>query len=100
MPKNHRPIAALLTDLEQRGLLDTTLVVWGGEFGRTPNTENKNGRDHHPHGFTMWMAGGGIKPGTVYGTTDEFGYHAVENRQRARTCTRQFCICSVWTTNA
>ena len=88
LEKNHklhcaetdRPIAALLTDLKQRGLLDETLVVWGGEFGRTPNTENNNGRDHHPHGFTMWMAGGGIKPGTVYGTTDEFGYHAVENR--------------------
>ena len=85
-----RPIAALLTDLKQRGLLDTTLVVWGGEFGRTPNTENSNGRDHHPHGFTMWMAGGGIKPGTVYGATDEFGYHAIENPvsvpgQRKRT---------------
>ena len=87
LEKNHRlhcaetdrPIAALLTDLKQRGLLDTTLVVWGGEFGRTPNTENSNGRDHHPHGFTMWMAGGGIKPGTNYGATDEFGYHAVEN---------------------
>ena len=87
LEKNHRlhcaetdrPIAALLTDLKQRGLLDTTLVVWGGEFGRTPNTEGSNGRDHHPHGFTMWMAGGGVKPGVVYGATDEFGYHAVEN---------------------
>lgn len=87
LKKNHalhcaetdRPIAALLTDLKQRGLLESTLVVWGGEFGRTPNTEGGKGRDHHPHGFTMWMAGGGIKPGTVYGATDEFGYHAVEN---------------------
>ncbi|MEZ6109685.1 MAG: DUF1501 domain-containing protein [Pirellulaceae bacterium] len=87
LEKNHRlhcaetdrPIAALLTDLKQRGLLDTTLVVWGGEFGRTPNAEGGKGRDHHHRGFTMWMAGGGIKPGTIYGATDEFGYHAVEN---------------------
>lgn len=86
LQKNHaqhcaetdRPIAALLQDLKQRGLLDTTLVVWGGEFGRTPNTEGSNGRDHHPHGFTMWLAGGGIKGGTTYGATDEFGYHAVD----------------------
>jgi len=75
-----RPIAALLDDLKERGLLETTLVVWGGEFGRSPVAENGKGRDHHPHGFTMWMAGGGVKPGTVYGATDEFGYHAVENR--------------------
>lgn len=88
LKKNHdlhcretdRPIAALLDDLKERGLLDETLVVWGGEFGRSPVSEGANGRDHHPHGFTMWMAGGGVKPGTVYGATDDFGYHAVENR--------------------
>jgi hypothetical protein len=87
LEKNHRlhcaetdrPIAALLTDLKQRGLLDTTLVIWGGEFGRTPTAEGGKGRDHHARGFTVWLAGGGIKPGTVYGGTDEFGYHAVEN---------------------
>jgi uncharacterized protein (DUF1501 family) len=75
-----QPTAALVKDLKRRGLLDDTLVVWGGEFGRTPMTEGTNGRDHNPYGFTMWMAGGGIKPGTVYGTTDEFGLHAVEGR--------------------
>lgn len=77
-----RPIAALLKDLRQRGLLDDTLVVWGGEFGRTPVAQvagNKYGRDHHPHGFTMWIAGGGVKKGLTYGATDEFGYHAVED---------------------
>ncbi len=87
LEKNHRlhcaetdqPIAGLLTDLRRRGLLDSTLVVWGGEFGRTPNTEGGKGRDHHARGFTMWLAGGGIKPGTVYGATDEFGYEAIEN---------------------
>ena len=73
-----RPIAALLEDLKQRGLLEDTLVVWGGEFGRTPVTENSNGRDHNPHGFTMWMAGGGIRGGYAYGATDEFGFKAVE----------------------
>ena len=77
-----RPTAALITDLKQRGLLDDTLVVWGGEFGRTPVAQvsgNTYGRDHHPHGFTMWMAGGGVKPGITHGATDEFGYHATEN---------------------
>jgi hypothetical protein len=73
-----RPIAALLEDLKQRGLLEDTLVVWGGEFGRTPVTENSNGRDHNPHGFTMWMAGGGIRGGYAHGATDEFGFKAVE----------------------
>jgi hypothetical protein len=71
-----RPIAALLEDLEQRGLLEETLVIWGGEFGRTPVTENNNGRDHNPHGFTMWMAGGGVRGGMSYGSTDEFGFKA------------------------
>ena len=71
---------ALLTDLKQRGLLDDTLVIWGGEFGRTPTTENGNGRDHNHYGFTMWLAGGGAKGGMAYGATDEFGFRAVENR--------------------
>ena len=78
-----QPIAALIADLKQRGLLDDTLVIWGGEFGRTPVAQVMGktwGRDHHPHGFTMWMAGGGMKPGLTYGATDEFGYHAVENK--------------------
>lgn len=74
------PIAALLDDLKMSGLLDSTLVVWGGEFGRSPVAENGKGRDHHPKGFTMWMAGGGIRKGYVHGATDEFGYNAVENR--------------------
>ena len=76
-------IYALLTDLRQRGLLDDTLVVWGGEFGRTPMSQGRGegaGRDHHPHGFTMWLAGGGIRPGIVHGATDEFGYFARENK--------------------
>ena len=82
-----RAVAGLITDLKQRGLFDETLVIWGGEFGRTPMMQNnvrKNlvkgfiGRDHHPHAFTMWMAGGGIKPG-VYGQTDDIGYYITEN---------------------
>jgi uncharacterized protein (DUF1501 family) len=75
-----QPIAALLTDLKQRGLLDETLVVWGGEFGRTPTAQNGKGRDHNPRGFSMWMAGGGVKGGQAYGATDEFGFAAVENK--------------------
>jgi uncharacterized protein (DUF1501 family) len=75
-----RPVYALLEDLKQRGLLKDTLVIWGGEFGRTPVTENGNGRDHNPHGFTMWMAGGGVKGGMAYGSTDDFGFKALENR--------------------
>jgi hypothetical protein len=75
-----RPVAALLTDLRQRGLLDETLILWGGEFGRTPTTENGNGRDHNHYGFTTWMAGGGIRGGMTYGETDEFGFRAVHNR--------------------
>jgi hypothetical protein len=74
-----RPIAALLTDLKSRGLLDDTLVLWGGEFGRTPTAEGNNGREHHPFGFTMWLAGGGVRGGMVHGATDDFGWHAVEN---------------------
>jgi hypothetical protein len=75
-----QPIAALIKDLKRTGLLDETLVVWGGEFGRTPFAQGKNGRDHNPHGFTMWMAGGGIKGGTSVGVTDEFGYKVVQDR--------------------
>jgi len=74
-----KPIAGLLKDLKARGLLEDTLVLWGGEFGRTPWAEG-DGRDHNPYGFTMWMAGAGVKPGMVYGATDEYGYHAVEDR--------------------
>ena len=75
----------MVKDLKQRGLLDSTIVVWGGEFGRTPMNEARNdskflGRDHHPRAFTMWMAGGGIKPGVTLGKTDELGYNIVEDR--------------------
>jgi len=77
-----QPIAALLTDLEQRGLLESTLVVWGGEFGRMPFSEGQNapGRNHNPYGFSMWFAGGGAKGGIRYGETDEFGFEAVTNK--------------------
>lgn len=75
-----KPIAGLLTDLKQRGLLEDTLVMWGGEFGRTPVAQGTNGRDHNPEGFTMWMAGGGVKGGYRHGATDEYGYYAVENK--------------------
>jgi hypothetical protein len=78
--KSDKPIAALLQDLKSRGLLDDTLVLWGGEFGRTPTSEGAKGRDHHSIGFTMWLAGGGVKGGMVYGATDEFGFKAIENR--------------------
>ena len=88
LKKNHtelaakvdKPIAGLLRDLKQRGLLEETLVVWATEFGRTPGVEGANGRDHHPFGFSAWMAGGGTKTGVVHGATDELGFHAVENR--------------------
>lgn len=75
-----KPIAGLLTDLKARGLLEDTLVLWGGEFGRTPTAQGKNGRDHNPEGFTMWLAGGGVKGGIQYGATDDYGYYAVENK--------------------
>ena len=75
-----QPIAGLLTDLKQRGMLDETLVIWGGEFGRTPTAENANGRDHNPHGFSVWMAGGGVRAGLTYGQTDDYGYYAVEDK--------------------
>ena len=73
-------VAALIRDLKQRGLLDETLVVWTGEFGRTPVSEAGDGRDRNPYGFSVWMAGGGVKGGMVLGSTDEFGFQAVENR--------------------
>jgi hypothetical protein len=75
-----QPIAALLKDLRQRGMLDETLVVWAGEFGRTPFAQGKDGRDHNQFGFSIWLAGGGVRAGTTYGATDEFGYKAIENR--------------------
>jgi hypothetical protein len=75
-----QPIAALLTDLKQRGMLDDTLVVWGTEFGRTPAAQGQDGRDHHPHAFSMWLAGGGVRGGMAHGTTDDFGYYVAENR--------------------
>jgi hypothetical protein len=75
-----QPIAGLIRDLKSRGLLDDTLVVWGGEFGRTPTAEGGNGREHHPFGFTMWLAGGGIRGGLAYGATDDFGWHAVKDK--------------------
>jgi hypothetical protein len=75
-----KPIAGLLSDLKQRGLLEETLVIWGGEFGRTPMSEQGDGRDHNPTGFTMWMAGGGVKGGRCYGATDDLGLYATEDR--------------------
>ncbi|MBZ2177268.1 MAG: DUF1501 domain-containing protein [Acidobacteria bacterium] len=74
------PIAGLLRDLKSRGLLEDTLVLWGGEFGRTPTAQGSDGRDHNPEAFTMWMAGGGVKPGLSYGATDDYGYYSVENK--------------------
>ncbi|MEQ8762320.1 MAG: DUF1501 domain-containing protein [Planctomycetota bacterium] len=76
-----QPIAGLLKDLRSRGMLDSTLVVWGGEFGRTPMAQGSKGRDHNPYGFTMWLAGGGVKGGTIHGATDEYGYYAIEGKQ-------------------
>ncbi|MFN5273680.1 MAG: DUF1501 domain-containing protein [Planctomycetota bacterium] len=75
-----RPIAALLKDLKQRGMLEDTLVLWGGEFGRTPTTENSDGRDHNPWGFTVWMAGGGVRGGMAHGATDDFGFRAMQDK--------------------
>ena len=75
-----KPIAGLLEDLKQRGLLDDTLVVWTGEFGRTPIAQGRNGRDHNPQGFSMWMSGGGVKRGHAHGETDEYGYYAVQDK--------------------
>ena len=79
-PRSDQPVAGLITDLKRRGLLDSTLVIWGGEFGRTPMSEKSDGRDHNPYGFSMFLAGGGIKGGVTHGATDEFGLYAVEDR--------------------
>ena len=73
-------MAGLIKDLKRRGLLDDTLVVWGTEFGRTPAAQGNDGRDHHPHAFSMWMAGGGVRGGLAHGKTDEFGYYVVEDK--------------------
>jgi uncharacterized protein (DUF1501 family) len=75
-----RPIAGLLKDLKSRGLLDSTLVIWAGEFGRTPMAQGSNGRDHNPFGFSIWLAGGGVKGGVIHGATDDYGYHAIEDK--------------------
>ncbi|MBL9125373.1 MAG: DUF1501 domain-containing protein, partial [Planctomycetaceae bacterium] len=75
-----KPIAGLLCDLKARGLLEDTLVLWGGEFGRTPTAQGDDGRDHNPHGYTMWLAGGGVKPGFRYGATDDYGYYSVQDK--------------------
>jgi uncharacterized protein (DUF1501 family) len=88
LEKNHsnlcaemdKPVAGLIRDLKSRGLLDETLVIWGGEFGRTPMSEKGDGRDHNPTGFTMWMAGGGVTGGRTIGETDEVGLHAISER--------------------
>ncbi len=88
-----RPVAALLRDLKSRGLLDETLVIWGGEFGRTPMSEKGDGRDHNPTGFSMWLAGGGIKPGLTYGATDELGLHAVKDRVHVHDLHATFLSC-------
>ena len=79
-----RPVAGLLQDLKQRGLLDETLVIWGGEFGRTPMSEKGDGRDHNPTGFSIWMAGGGVQGGQTIGATDELGLYAVEDKMHVR----------------
>jgi uncharacterized protein (DUF1501 family) len=88
LKKNHtdlsakvdKPLAGVVRDLKQRGLLEETLVVWATEFGRSPGAEGANRRDHHPFGFSIWMAGGGLKRGVIHGATDEIGFHAIENR--------------------
>jgi uncharacterized protein (DUF1501 family) len=78
--ESDQPVAGLLKDLKARGLLDSTLVIWGGEFGRTPMSEGTTGRDHNPHGFCMWLAGGGVQGGQVIGATDEVGLRAAEDK--------------------
>ena len=84
-----QPIAGLIHDLKQRGLFEETLIIWAGEFGRTPFSQGNNGRDHNPFGFSIWLAGGGVRGGQAYGATDELGYRAVEN-----PCT----LYDLWTT--
>jgi uncharacterized protein (DUF1501 family) len=75
-----QPIGALIKDLKSRGLLESTLLVFSGEFGRTPFAQGRDGRDHNPQGFSLWMAGGGIRGGTIFGATDEYGYRVVQNK--------------------
>jgi len=75
-----KPIAGLLKDLKERGLLEDTLILWGGEFGRTPTAQGTDGRDHNPDGFTMWLAGGGVKGGLVHGATDDYGFRAIMDK--------------------
>jgi len=77
-------VAGLVRDLKARGLLDETLVIFSGEFGRTPFVQGTNGRDHNPYGFSLWLAGGGVKPGFIYGQTDEYGYRVIENAHTVR----------------
>ncbi len=79
-----KPITGLISDLKARGLLDSTLIIWGGEFGRTPTSEGSNGRDHNPYGYSVWLAGGGVRGGTVYGATDDFGFRAETNAVQVR----------------
>ncbi len=92
-------MAALVQDLKQRGLLDDTLVIWGGEFGRTPQGEPREmlGRDHHIEAFTMWLAGGGVKPGFTIGDTDEIGYYTSRTESTSTTCRPRSCTCSAST---
>ena len=90
-PKSTAPLLDLFRP-KGRGLLDETLVLWGGEFGRTPTAQGKDGRDHNPHGFTMWMAGGGVKGGFAYGATDDYGYYATENKMHITICMRRSSI--------
>jgi uncharacterized protein (DUF1501 family) len=91
--KTDRATAALISDLRQRGMLQDMLVVWSGEFGRTPMSQGGDGRDHHIKGFSFMLAGGGIKGGITYGATDELGYAAVENPSASTTFMRPCCIC-------
>ncbi len=87
-----KPVAALIKDLKRRGLLDSTIVLWGGEFGRSPESEKSKGRDHHNTGFSMWVAGGGFKGGTVYGATDDIGLKATRIRSTSAICTPRCSI--------
>ena len=96
MAKADKPVAGLLTDLKQRGLIDRTLVLWGGEFGRTPFAQGSDGRDHNPFGFTVWLAGGGTKPGVAYGATDEYSYHAVEIKVQVHDLQAALVRCGEW----
>ena len=98
-PPPTSPIAALLKDLKARGLLDDTLVVWGGEFGRTPTAEGTDGRDHHPFGFTMWLAGGGVKGGLSYGATDDSAGTPSRTRSTSTTSTPRSSTSWASTTN-